>query len=227
MTSEENDSTNKEEELFEHFNIKVDKGQEFLRIDKYLVSKMQNASRSKLQQSAENGNILVNGNPVKSNYKVKPNDEIAIVYNYAPRAIELIPENIPLNIVFEDDAIIIVNKPPNFVVHPAYGNYSGTLVNALLYHFQNLPINKSAAIQESEFETENNTIIDEEKSALRPGLVHRLDKDTSGIMVIAKNEQAMTKLAKDFFNRDLDRVYYALVWGDFADDEGTLSLIHI
>ncbi len=205
-----------DQELFEHFRIIVDKGQSLLRVDKFLMSRIQNATRSKIQQAAENGSILVNEKPVKSNYKVKPFDLITIVLANPPRNIELIPQNIPINVVFEDDDLIIINKEPGMVVHPGYGNYSGTLVNALVYHFQKLPISKAGA-------TVDVTEKSNEQAALRPGLVHRIDKNTSGIMVVAKSEIAMPKLAKDFFDRNLDRIYYALVWGDFEEEEGTVT----
>jgi 23S rRNA pseudouridine1911/1915/1917 synthase len=205
-----------DQELFEHIRIVVDKGQALLRIDKFLTNHTRNATRSKIQQSAENGSILVNDKPVKSNYKVKPFDVISVVFAHPPREIELIAQNIPINIVYEDEDIVIINKQPGLVVHPGYGNYSGTLVNALMYHFQNLPTSKAAA-----------TVVVSDKSkeqaVLRPGLVHRLDKNTSGIMVVAKSETAMVKLAKDFFDRNLDRIYYALVWGDFQQDAGTIT----
>ncbi len=205
-----------DQELFEHLRVVVDKGQELLRIDKFLMNRTQNATRSKIQQAAENGNILVNDKAVKSNYKVKPFDVITVVFTHPPREIELIPQNIPIDIVYEDTDLIIINKAPEMVVHPGYGNYKGTLVNALVYHFQQLPINKSGA-------TLNISAKSKEQSVLRPGLVHRLDKNTSGIMVVAKSETAMAKLAKDFFDRNLDRIYYALVWGDFQEDEGTIT----
>lgn len=191
-----------DQEYFEHFRLVVDKGQEQLRIDKFLMNRIENASRSRIQAAAEAGNILVNGNPTKSSYKVKPGDVITIVLAHPPRDREIKPENIPLNIVYEDDELVIVNKPPGLVVHPGYGNYSGTLVNALMYHFQHLPMFK--------------------KGEMRPGLVHRIDKDTSGIMILAKNEIALSKLAKQFFDRTTDRKYLALVWGDFKDDAGTV-----
>lgn len=204
-----------QEELYEHYRVTADKGQEPLRIDKFLMNRVQNATRTKIQQAAENGNILVNEKPVKSNYKVKPHDVITVVFAHPPREIELIPQNIPINIVYEDNDLIIVNKDAGMVVHPGYGNYKGTLVNALVYHFQQLPINRAAAtVEVSE--------ASKEQALLRPGLVHRLDKNTSGIMVVAKSEQAMMKLAKDFFDRNLDRKYIALVWGDFEENEGTV-----
>ena len=187
-----------------------------MRIDKFLMNRTQNATRSKIQQSAENGNILVNDKPVKSNYKVKPFDVITVVFAHPPRDLELIPQDIPVNIVYEDADLVIVNKDPGMVVHPGYGNYSGTLVNALIYHFNQLPVSNYAGTVEA-------TKKSKEQALLRPGLVHRLDKNTSGIMVVAKSESAMVKLAKDFFDRNLDRIYYALVWGDFQEDEGTVT----
>jgi 23S rRNA pseudouridine1911/1915/1917 synthase len=205
-----------DQELFEHYGVTVDKGQDLLRIDKFLMNRIQNATRSKIQQAAENGNILVNKQSVKSNYKVKPFDVISVVFAHPPREIELIPQNIPINIVYEDDDLIIVNKQPQMVVHPGYGNYKGTLVNALVYHFQQLPVSKSGA-------TLNVSEKSKEQALLRPGLVHRLDKNTSGIMVVAKSEVAMVKLAKDFYDRNLDRIYVALVWGDFEEDAGTIT----
>ena len=191
------------QELFEHFRFEVDPGQKLLRIDKYLVDRMQNASRNKIQEAADNGNILVNDKSVKRNYKVKPNDIITIVLSYPPREIEIIPEDIPLNIVFEDDAFLIVNKNPGMVVHPSYGHYSGTLVNALAHHLKDLPLFNS--------------------KDPRPGLVHRIDKDTSGILVIAKTEEAKTKLGLQFFNKTSDRKYRALVWGNLENEEGTIT----
>jgi 23S rRNA pseudouridine1911/1915/1917 synthase len=204
-----------EQALFEHFKVTADKGQSLLRVDKFLMNRIEHATRSKIQQAAENGNILVNEKPVKSNYKVKPHDVITVVFAHPPREIELIPQNIPINIVYEDDALIIVNKQPGMVVHPGYGNYKGTLVNALVYHFQNLPTSKASATQVPGHKQSTEAV-------LRPGLVHRLDKNTSGIMVVAKTESAMTKLAKNFFDRNLDRIYIALVWGDFQEDSGTV-----
>jgi 23S rRNA pseudouridine1911/1915/1917 synthase len=201
--SEDIDIQDDDQELFEHFKLVIDKGQAPLRIDKFLMNRIENATRSKVQQSIEAGNVLVNGKQIKSNYKVKPGDSLTVVFTHPPREIELIPENIPLNIVYEDDNIVIVNKNPGMVVHPAYGNYTGTLVNALIYHFQQLPKSKGA-----EF---------------RPGLVHRIDKNTSGIMAIAKDELSMARLAKKFYDRDIDRIYIALVWGDPKADEGTIT----
>ncbi len=192
-----------EDELFEHFRFKAEPGLVILRIDKYLMDRMPNTTRNRLQNAAKNGNVLVNGVKVKQNYKVKPLDEISIVLPYPMREIELLPENIPIEIVYEDDVLAIVNKPSNMVVHPGYGNYSGTLVNALVYHFNQLP-EKS------------------EEFFGRPGLVHRLDKHTTGLMVIAKTEQALTHLAKQFYDRTTERRYWALVWGDVAE-AGTVT----
>lgn len=212
------DDNEEDQELFEHYKVTADKGQSPLRIDKFLMNRIENATRTKIQQAAENGNILVNEKPVKSNYKVKPHDVITVVFAHPPREIELIPQNIPIDIVYEDDDIIIVNKQPGMVVHPGYGNYKGTLVNALVYHFQNLPVsNAGATAVSSEAPTSPHITPN-----LRPGLVHRLDKNTSGIMVVAKSETAMARLAKDFFDRTMERQYIALVWGDFAEDTGTV-----
>lgn len=200
---EEEPIENEENELYEHFRIEVDAGQKPLRIDKFLVNRIENASRSKIQSAADAENILVNQKPVKSNYKVKPNDIISIVMAYPPREIELIPENIPLDIVYEDDALVIVNKKPGMVVHPSYGHYSGTLVNAMMYHLKDLPLFNSGE--------------------MRPGLVHRIDKNTSGLLVLAKTEQALNKLAKQFFDKTTERKYYALVWGSFDEEYGTIA----
>lgn len=190
------------EELYEHHSFIADQGQEPLRIDKFLMDRVPNTSRNRLQIAAKNGNILVNKKPVKSSYKVRPNDVISIVLPYPVREIELIPEDIPLDVLYEDDEVLVINKQAGLVVHPGYGNYSGTLVNALVYHFEQLPPSKDYAG--------------------RPGLVHRLDKNTTGIMVVAKTENALTHLAKQFFDRTSKRYYYALVWGDFDEDQGTI-----
>ncbi len=196
-----NDSQELEEELFEHFKIEVPKGQAFLRIDKFLMGFIQNATRNKIQNAATNGDIYVNDIAVKSNYKVKPFDVIRLMLTHPPFDNTVLPEDIPLDIVYEDDALLLINKPPDFVVHPGHGNYTGTLVNALAFHFDNLPMNSSE----------------------RPGLVHRIDKDTSGLLVIAKTEQAMTFLAKQFEDKTSDREYIALVWGNVKEDEGTVE----
>ena len=190
-------------ELYEHHRILVDKGQALLRIDKFLGNRLENVSRNKIQQAARAGNILVNGIPVKPNYKVKPADLISIVLPYPHHEFELIPEDIPLNILYEDESIVVVNKEAGMVVHPGHGNYTGTLVNALAWHLKDLPLFQSGEI--------------------RPGLVHRIDKDTSGILVIAKTELALNKLARQFFDRTTQRTYNALVWGHFEKDSGTVE----
>jgi 23S rRNA pseudouridine1911/1915/1917 synthase len=190
-----------EEELFEHYRFDVPKGQALLRIDKYLMLMVPNATRNKIQNAASNGDIYVNDVPVKSNYKVKPLDVIRILLAHPPFENRVDPEDIPLDIVYEDDALLLINKPPNFVVHPGHGNYTGTLVNALAFHFENLPLNSSE----------------------RPGLVHRIDKDTSGLLVVAKTEAAMTHLAKQFEDKTSEREYIALVWGNVKEDEGTIT----
>lgn len=192
-----------QQELFEHHRFIVDHGQSLIRIDKYLFARMENISRTRIQNAANAGNILVNNNPVKPNYRVKPDEIVQIVLPSPPREIELIPENIPVNIVYEDDDVIVVNKEPGMVVHPAYGNYSGTLVNALMWHFRDLPLFSPGE--------------------LRPGLVHRIDKNTSGILVIAKNELALNRLSRQFYERTTDRKYIALVWGTPDPREGTIT----
>jgi len=191
------------EELYEHYRIKADPGQEVLRIDKFLMDRIPNTSRNKIQSAARNGNILVNEQTVKQNYKVKPFDEVSIVLPYPVRDIELIPEDIPLEIAYEDDQLIVVNKPSNMVVHPGYGNYTGTMVNALVFHFEHLPE------KANEYQG-------------RPGLVHRLDKHTTGLLVVAKTEHALTHLAKQFYDRTTERRYWAIVWGDL-EEGGTIT----
>ena len=191
-----------EEELFEHYRFKADPGQEVIRIDKFLIDRMPNTSRNKVQVAAKSGNILVNEQKVKQNYRVKPGDNVSIVMPYPVREIELIPEDIPPDIHYEDDQLIVINKPSNIVVHPGYGNYKGTLVNALVYHFDHLPKRSQDYFG-------------------RPGLVHRLDKHTTGLMVIAKTEETLTHLAKQFYDRTTERRYNALVWGDIEED-GTI-----
>lgn len=201
--SEEVEVLDEEQELYEHYRFVADKRQGLLRIDKFLTNRIEGISRSKLQNAAHAGCILVNEKAVKPNYKVKPDDIISIVLPHPQREIELIPQDIPINIVFEDDDIIIINKNAGLVVHPGYGNYTGTLMNALVFHFQNLP--------------------KKNEEDLRPGLVHRIDKNTSGIMLVTKNELSQTKIAKQFFEHTIDRKYIALVWGDFKDDAGTIE----
>jgi 23S rRNA pseudouridine1911/1915/1917 synthase len=190
-----------EEELFEHFRFDVPKGQLLLRIDKFLMNLIPNATRNKIQNAASAGDIYVNDVPVKSNYRVKPLDVVRIMLSHPPFENRVDPENIPLNIVYEDSTLLLINKPADFVVHPGHGNYTGTLVNALAYHFENLPMNSSE----------------------RPGLVHRIDKDTTGLLVIAKTEAAMTHLAKQFEAKTTEREYIALVWGTVKEDEGTIE----
>lgn len=207
MSEEIQEIDQDEEELFEHFRFKADPGQEVVRIDKFLMDRMPNTSRNKIQVAAKNGNILINNRQVKQNYRIKPGDEVSLVLPYPVREIELIPQDIPLNIVYEDDSLIVLNKPANMVVHPGYGNYTGTLVNALVYHFDHLPQRIHDYFG-------------------RPGLVHRLDKHTTGIMVVAKTENALTHLAKQFYDRTTERRYHALVWGDVEADvriEGNLG----
>tara|TARA_B100000965_G_C19535748_1_gene733284 strand:- start:45 stop:1061 length:1017 start_codon:yes stop_codon:yes gene_type:complete len=189
-------------DLFEHYDFTASSGQAPLRVDKFLMNFIENASRNKIQKAALNGNILVNNQAVKSSHKVKAGDKVSVVYSYPKQKNELIPQNIPINIEYEDRDLLIVNKEAGMVVHPGFGNYDGTLVNALAYHFDNLP-NKS---------DEN-----------RPGLVHRIDKNTSGILVVAKNDDSMLKLSKKFEQRDLNRLYVALVWGDVKEDVGTIT----
>lgn len=190
-----------EDELYEHYSFTAEKGQQPLRIDKYLMNFVENATRNKIQNAAKNGNIYVNDLPVKQNYKVKPFDKIRVMFEHPPYEYLLTPENIPLDIVFEDDHVLVVNKPAGMVVHPGHGNYSGTLINALVYHFENLPNNSSN----------------------RPGLVHRIDKDTSGLLVVAKTEEAMAHLSKQFFDKVSEREYVAIVWGNVEEEEGTVE----
>lgn len=191
-----------EQDLFEHLRIVVDKGQSLLRLDKFLIIRTENTSRNRIQNAIDAGNVLVNDKAVKASYKVKPLDVISMVLPHPPRDTEVYPENIPLDIVYEDDDVILVNKPAGMVVHPGFNNYSGTLVNALVYHAQQLPQMPG--------------------NDGRPGLVHRIDKDTSGLLLISKNEWAITFLAKQFFDHSISRKYVALVWGDLTED-GTIT----
>jgi RluA family pseudouridine synthase len=195
------ESVDLEEELYEHFKFEVPKGQAPLRIDKYLMGLIQNATRNKIQIAATEGNIFVNDVTVKSNYKVKAFDVVRVMLTHPPFENHIVPENIPLDIVYEDDTLLLINKKPGMVVHPGHGNYTGTLVHALAYHFDNLPMNSSE----------------------RPGLVHRIDKDTSGLLVIAKTEAAMSHLAKQFEAKTSEREYVALVWGNVVADAGTIE----
>jgi 23S rRNA pseudouridine1911/1915/1917 synthase len=192
-----------EDDLFEHYRIVADKGQGAIRLDKYLNLHVANASRTKIQNGIEAEAVKVNGNVTKASYKVKPFDVITLSLPEPPRDTEIIPENIPLDIVYEDDVLLIVNKAAGMVVHPAFGNWTGTLINALVYHFQSLPTGRNGEG--------------------RPGLVHRIDKDTSGLLVIAKTEFAMTFLAKQFFDHSIERTYNALVWGEPKEQKGTIS----
>lgn len=209
MDTEEQDTTGDEKELFEHFSFKVDPGQQPLRIDKFLLHKIENATRTRIQYALEEGNVLVNGKPSKSSYKVRPADEITVVFPYPKREIELVPEDIPLNIVYEDADLMVINKAAGMVVHPGVGNFTGTLMNALVHHVGNLPHSKRTS--KDPFQQ------------LRPGLIHRIDKDTSGLLVIAKNDKAMTRLAKEFHEKKVMRKYIALAWGDFKEEEGTID----
>ena len=190
-----------EEELYEHFKFIAGSGQSPLRVDKFLMNLVENATRNKIQKAAENGNIFVNDVPVKSNYKVKANDVVRVLMEQPPFENIIIPEDIPLDIVYEDEDLLVVNKPAGLVVHPGHGNYTGTLVNALAFHFENLPLNSSE----------------------RPGLVHRIDKDTSGLLVVAKTEWTMSELQKQFAEKTTEREYVALVWGNVEQEEGTIE----
>ena len=202
LLDDEDSLSSSSDEMYEHFSIVVDKGQKMLRLDKFLVDRMEHCSRNRIQQAADNGLLLVNGVAAKSSYKVKPLDHITFVMPYPKRELEIIPEDIPLNIVYEDDSLIIVNKQPGMVVHPGCGNYTGTLVNALTFYLKDIPLFQ--------------------KGDMRAGLVHRIDKDTSGLLVIAKTDDAHTRLAKQFFDHTIHRRYVALVWGNFEEDEGTI-----
>ncbi len=205
MTDEKFDDNDldESEDLFEHHRIAVDPGQQPLRIDKFLLDRLPNTSRNRIQDAAKSGYVLVNEAPVKSNYKVKPGDIVTIEMPHPVRETELLPEDIPLDIVFEDEDCLVVNKEAGMVVHPGYSNYTGTMVNAMMFHFDNLPVKEG-------------------EEHPRPGLVHRLDKNTTGLMVLAKNDHALTHLCKQFFDRTTERRYHALVWGDIAED-GTIT----
>ncbi|WP_372773238.1 RluA family pseudouridine synthase [Mangrovibacterium sp.] len=201
---DDQDEEAQESALYEHYNMVVDPGQSQVRVDKFIVNRIDSASRSKIQAAADAGNILVNGKSVKSNYKIKPGDEISIVMDFPRRELKIIPEDIPLDIVYEDDQLIVLNKPAGLVVHPGHGNYTGTLVNALAWRYKDLPL----------FSGSGDT---------RPGLVHRIDKNTSGLMVVAKTELAKTKLSLQFFEKTTKRQYVALVWGRLKEPEGTIE----
>ncbi|MBS1559335.1 MAG: RluA family pseudouridine synthase [Bacteroidetes bacterium] len=193
-----------DDDLFEHHRIVADAGQNLLRIDKFLMDRLPNVTRTKIQGGIHEGYVKVNDKPIKPNYKVHPHDVIIVSLPEPPRDTDVKPENIPLHIVFEDDHILVVNKAAGMVVHPAYQNWSGTLVNALTYHFQNLPNMPG--------------------NEGRPGLVHRIDKDTSGLLVIAKTEQAINSLSKQFFDHSIERTYHALVWGVPDPPEGRIDI---
>ncbi len=196
-----NEETLDEQDLFEHFRFVADKGQEPMRLDKFLTMRIENATRTKVQKGIEVGSVLVNQRQVKNNYQIKPLDIVTVVLPNPPRNPELIAENIPINIVYEDESLVLINKIAGMVVHPGYNNYSGTLVNALLFHISKLP---------------------EYSDEMRPGLVHRIDKDTSGLILVAKSETALVHLAKQFYDHSINRIYHALVWGDVKDDSGTV-----
>lgn len=194
------DIPEEEKELYEHHRFVADPGQSLLRLDKFLTNHIESISRSKIQNAAEAGNILVNGKASKSNYRVKPGDVITVLLAHPPRELEILPEEIALDILFEDEDILILNKQAGLVVHPGFGNFTGTMLNALLWHFQHTG-----------------------QPDVKPHLAHRIDKDTTGILLVAKNELAQAKLAKQFFDHTVNRKYQALVWGDFIEDEGTVT----
>ena len=200
MTDENQDL--EEQDLYEHLRIVVDKGQSLLRLDKFLIIRTENTSRNRIQNAIDAGNVLVNDKVVKASYKVKPLDIISMVLPHPPRDTEVYPEDIAIDIIYEDDDVIMVNKAPGMVVHPGFNNYTGTLVNALVFHSQQLPQMPG--------------------NDGRPGLVHRIDKDTSGLLLVSKNEWAITFLAKQFFDHSISRKYIALVWGDLIED-GTVT----
>ncbi|WP_438821601.1 RluA family pseudouridine synthase [Larkinella terrae] len=192
-----------EDELYEHYRIVVDPGQNLMRIDRFLTERLPNATRTKVQNAIDSESVKVNGKAIKASYKIKPQDIITVSLPHPPRDTDILPENIPLNIVYEDDDVLVLNKPAGMVVHPAYSNWTGTLVNALVYHFQNLPTSRNGSI--------------------RPGLIHRIDKDTSGLMVIAKTEYAMAHLGRQFFEHTIERTYNAIAWGELKEEAGTIT----
>lgn len=191
-------------ELFERRVIKTDKGQEPLRIDKFLMIRMEGATRNKIQQAIDNGLVTVNGEQVKPNFKIKANVEIVVYSLDDPESTQIIPEPVPLEVFYEDEALMVINKPAGLVVHPGSGNYNGTLLNGIAYYLK-----------------QQNANIDEE-SLPRYGLVHRIDKNTSGLLLVAKSAAAAASLTKQFFHHTIERKYVALVWGDCKDDEGTV-----
>ncbi len=198
---EEIEDEEEDDSLYEHHKFIAEVGQNPLRVDKYLMNFIENATRSKIQKAAKSGNIYVNGEIVKQNYKVKGGDVVQVMFEHPPYEYLLVPEDIPIDIVYEDETLLVVNKPAGMVVHPGHGNYSGTLINALVHHFDNLPNNSSD----------------------RPGLVHRIDKDTTGLLVVAKTEEAMAHLSKQFFDKSSEREYVAIAWGNIEEDEGTIE----
>lgn len=191
-----------EQELFEHHRFEADKGQSLMRLDKFVTARIENATRTKVQKGIELGTVLVNNKVVKSNYLIKPFDVVTVILPTPPRNPELIPEDLPLDIFYEDETLLLINKKAGMVVHPGHNNYSGTLVNGLMYRFKNLP-NYS--------------------EEMRPGLVHRIDKDTSGLLLIAKTEEALVHLAKQFFDHSISRIYHAIVWGNVKEDTGRIE----
>ncbi len=203
MQEPESQEPDDEDELYEHYRIVADKGQGLMRLDKFLSIHVPNVSRTKIQHGIDAEAIRVNGSTAKASYKVKPADVVVLALPKPPRDTEIVPEDIPLDIVYEDEELLIVNKAAGMVVHPAFGNWTGTLVNALVYHFQHLPTSRNGAI--------------------RPGLVHRIDKETSGLLVIAKTDYAMTHLARQFFDHSIERTYLALIWGEPAESRGTIT----
>jgi len=195
------EASDNNEELFEHFSFSVDLGQKPVRIDKFLINRIENATRNKIQKAAKNGYIFSNNISVKQNYKVKPGDEVKVMFHYPPHENLIVGEQMDIDIIHEDRELIVVNKPPGMVVHPGHGNYTGTLLNGLIYYNENLPENSNG----------------------RPGLVHRIDKDTSGLLVVAKSEKALTNLAEQFFNKEIERKYFAIVWGIPEPKKGTID----
>ena len=192
-----------ESNLYEHFRLKVDKGQSSMRVDKYMANMLSGISRNRIQEAADAGHVLANGKPVKCSYKIKPNDILTVVLDFPKNEVTIIPQDIPINIVYEDDDIILINKQPNLVVHPGFGNFDGTLLNAVAWHLRDNP----------DFDANNPHI----------GLVHRIDKDTSGLILVAKNEASKTNLSSQFFYKTTSRTYNALVWGGIEEDEGTIN----
>lgn len=195
-------NSEEEEDFYEHHRIVADKGQTLMRIDHYLKHHLSGVTRTKLQSAIEAESVKVNEKPVKSSYKIKPLDVITIALSHPPRVTEILPENIPLDIIYEDEEVLVLNKPAGMVVHPAYGNWNGTVVNALVYHFEHLPTGRNGEA--------------------RPGLIHRIDKDTSGLLVIAKTEFSMAHIARQFFEHTTERTYYALIWGEPKESSGTI-----